>query len=308
LEALYVHDFDPVAFKAHPKVKAFYHSMVRAEMEPGEQAQIRGSVEADPDAKAVIAEPSRAVQGICVTKLEAAEAASPLALDPGSPVTNWLYDSVPSGWKACVSAEALAPLSALLDTKSFLPPREQIWTALALTPLQDIKVVILGQDPYPTPGNAHGLAFSVLPDVRPIPASLRNIYKELASDVGCNAPAHGNLTMWAQRGVLLLNTVLTVEAGAPQSHTKIGWEEVTDQLIRCIAAQTKGVVFVLWGKSAQVKKKLLAMYMPSHRVIETAHPSPLSASKGFLGSKVFSQVNQLLKEMGKEEMDWNIPS
>jgi ATP-dependent DNA helicase PIF1 len=317
LEALYVHDFDPIAFKAHPKVKAFYHSMVRAEMEPGEQAQIRESAIVDPDAKAVIAEPSRAVQGICVTKLDAEATASassdPTAtsdskesLDPGAALTNWLYDSVPSSWKACVSAEALTPLSALLNTKTFLPPREQIWTALEITALQDIKVVILGQDPYPTPGNAHGLAFSVLPDVRPIPASLRNIYKELASDVGCNAPAHGNLTKWAERGVLLLNTVLTVEAGAPQSHTKIGWEEVTDQLIRCIAAQTKGVVFVLWGKSAQVKKKLLAMYMQSHRVIETAHPSPLSASKGFLGSKVFSQVNQLLMEMGKEAIDWSL--
>jgi uracil-DNA glycosylase len=175
-----------------------------------------------------------------------------------------------------------------------------------LTPLESIKVVILGQDPYPTVGNAHGLAFSVLPDVRPIPASLKNIYKELVSDVGFVAPLHGNLETWAKQGIMLLNTVLTVEAGAPQSHSKIGWEEVTDQIIRSIAAQNKNVIFVLWGKSAQVKKKLLSLYLDKngHRVLESAHPSPLSASKGFLGSKPFSKINEWLKEMGKDSIDW----
>jgi uracil-DNA glycosylase len=168
--------------------------------------------------------------------------------------------------------------------------------------------VILGQDPYPTVGNAHGLAFSVLPDVRPLPASLKNIYKELTADLGVTPPSHGSLVHWAQQGVLLLNTVLTVEAGAPQSHSKIGWEEVTDQIIRSIAARSKQIVFVLWGKSAQVKKKLLGMYMDmnQHRVFESAHPSPLSASKGFLGSKPFSAVNQMLQEMGKEPVSWTV--
>jgi len=167
--------------------------------------------------------------------------------------------------------------------------------------------VILGQDPYPTPGNAHGLAFSVLPNVRPLPASLKNIYKELATDQGITPPAHGYLAGWSTQGVLLLNTVLTVEAGAPQSHAKIGWEEVTDQIIRAVAAQTRQTIFVLWGKSAQVKRKLLGMYLDSHqhRVIETAHPSPLSASKGFFGSAPFGMINGWLTEMGKETIRWN---
>jgi uracil-DNA glycosylase len=223
---------------------------------------------------------------------------------------NWLYESIPLAWKECLSSckDKLLELSTVLSTKVFLPPKEMIWTALELTPLESIKVVILGQDPYPTVGNAHGLAFSVLPDVRPLPASLKNIYKELTADLDVTPPSHGSLVHWAQHGVLLLNTVLTVEAGAPQSHSKIGWEEVTDQIIRSIAARSKQVVFVLWGKSAQVKKKLLGMYldMNQHRVLESAHPSPLSASKGFFGSKPFSMVNGWLKEMGKEPVSWTI--
>jgi uracil-DNA glycosylase len=204
--------------------------------------------------------------------------------------------------------DKLLEISNTLSSKEFLPSRENVWRALELTPLDSIKVVILGQDPYPTPGNAHGLAFSVLPDVRPIPASLKNIYKELISDIGFVSPNHGNLEDWAKRGVMLLNTVMSVEAGSPQSHTKIGWEEVTDQIIRSIAAQGKNVIFVLWGKSAQVKKKLLSLYLDKngHRVFESAHPSPLSASKGFFGSKPFSKVNGWLQEMGKEQIDWQI--
>ena len=186
--------------------------------------------------------------------------------------------------------------------------KDQIWTALELTPLQTIKVVILGQDPYPTPGNAHGLAFSTLEDGRVLPASLKNIYKELLADLGVPIAPHGNLTKWAQQGILLLNTVLTVEAGAPQSHEKIGWQEITDQIIRAIAAQTKKTIFVLWGKSAQVKKKLLSMYLDSnqHRVLESAHPSPLSASKGFMGSKPFSMINRWLTELDKEPIQWSL--
>jgi uracil-DNA glycosylase len=230
-------------------------------------------------------------------------------IEPGAVPGNWLYDSVPDGWKGILYAchEKLLELSQFLSTKTFFPPKEHIWFTLEQTPLSSIKVVILGQDPYPTPGNAHGLAFSVLPDVRPLPASLKNLYKELAADQGIVPPTHGYLAGWAKQGVLLLNTVLTVEAGAPQSHAKIGWEEVTDQIIRAIAAQTRQVIFVLWGKSAQVKRKLLGMYLDSHqhRVIESAHPSPLSASKGFFGSAPFGMINRWLTEMGKELIRWN---
>ena len=194
----------------------------------------------------------------------------------------------------------------MLSTKTFFPPKDQIWTALALTPLSTIKVVILGQDPYPTRGNANGLAFSVLPTVRPLPASLKNIYKELASDQGIIPPIHGSLETWAKRGVLLLNTVLTVEEGAPKSHSKIGWEEITDQLLRTIAAQTTNTIFVLWGKDAQVKKKVLSLYLARHRILESVHPSPLSASKGFFGSAPFGTINRWLIEMGKETINWNL--
>ncbi len=223
---------------------------------------------------------------------------------------NWLMDSVPDSWKDVLSSVKgeLAVLSDKLATKDFLPPRECIWRALELTPLESIKVVILGQDPYPTRGNAQGISFSVSQDVKPLPASLKNIYKELEADLGIASPKHGSLLKWAERGVMLLNTVLTVEEGAPQSHAKLGWEEVTDQIIRSIAAKCEGVVFVLWGKSAQVKKKILGLYLDKnrHRVFESAHPSPLSASKGFFGSRPFSTVNQWLEELGREGVDWGI--
>ena len=317
LEALFVHDFDPAAFRAHPTVRAFYQKMTVASMDPEERDRIRSQAAVTSEERSVIAEPSRPVQAIHVikepevkkneeTEIPTVEQKEPL-IEPGAP--NWLYDSVPDGWKGIVYPchEKLLELSQFLSTKTFFPPKEHIWFALEQTALSDIKVVILGQDPYPTPGNAHGLAFSVLPDVRPLPASLKNIYKELATDQGMIPPAHGYLAGWAKQGILLLNTVLTVEAGAPQSHAKIGWEEVTDQIIRAIAAQTRGTIFVLWGKSAQVKRKLLGMYMDSHqhRVIESAHPSPLSASKGFFGSAPFGMINGWLIEMGKEPIRWN---
>jgi uracil-DNA glycosylase len=300
LDALYVYDFDPTAFKAHPKVKEFYKNLKVKEISPEDRdllntiAKMEERID-DIDVKPVIAEPSRLIQGINVTK---------------EPIHNWLWDSVPIDWKDCLlpCQDKLLEISNTLSTKEFLPSRENIWRALELTPIESIKVVILGQDPYPTIGNAHGLAFSVLPDVRPIPASLKNIYKELISDIGFVAPNHGNLELWAKRGVMLLNTVLSVEAGSPQSHTKIGWEEVTDQIIRSIAAKSERVIFVLWGKSAQAKKKLLGLYLDKnkHRIFESAHPSPLSAHKGFFGSKIFSTVNMWLEEMGKDIIDWQI--
>ncbi len=311
LEALYVYDFDPTAFKAHPKVKAFYKALKVKEISQ-EDVDLLSKIEKmtedlkDGEMKPVIAESSKPIQAVNVIKQD--DSTVPETA-PGSS-DNWLYDSVPSGWKDCLlpCRDKLLEISNTLSTKEFLPSRENIWRALELTPLESIKVVILGQDPYPTPGNAHGLAFSVLPDVRPVPASLKNIYKELVSDIGFVSPNHGNLEVWAQRGVMLLNTVLTVEAGSPQSHTKIGWEEVTDQIIRSIAAKNTNVIFVLWGKSAQVKKKLLGLYLDKnkHRVFESAHPSPLSASKGFFGTKPFSKINGWLEEMGKETIDWQI--
>jgi len=289
LEALYVHDFEPTVFKAHPKVKAFYESLER--MAPVVKASI---IQAP--IKEVVA-PGDPIKE---------DPQPPALLEPGN---NWLYDSVPAGWKEILKPceEQLLTLSATLNTKAYLPMKGQIWTALELTPLQTIKVVILGQDPYPTPGNAHGLAFSTLENGL-LPASLKNIYKELLADLGVPMASHGNLTKWACQGILLLNTVLTVEAGSPQSHAKLGWEEVTDQIIRAIAAQTKKTIFVLWGKSAQVKKKLLSMYLDSnqHRVLESAHPSPLSASRGFMGSKPFSTMNRWLIEMEKEEINWMV--
>jgi len=315
LDALYVYDFDPVAFKAHPKVKAFYKELAVVGPEVADIDAVRLTklslmVESKmPDMKPIITETSKPITAIKVIKQDELPPSTDIS-EIKSNTNNWLYDSVPDTWKSVLSpcAGQLAEISHKLEGKEFLPAKDSIWRALELTPLSSIKVVILGQDPYPTVGNAHGLAFSVQRDVRPLPASLKNVYKELVTDVGFTQPNHGNLEQWAQRGVLLLNTVLTVEPGAPQSHTKIGWEEVTDQIIRAIAAQREGVIFVLWGKSAQVKRKLLSLYLDKnkHRVFESAHPSPLSASKGFFGSRPFSTVNRWLQEMGKEAIDWTI--
>jgi ATP-dependent DNA helicase PIF1 len=311
LEALYVYDFEPTAFKAHPKVKEFYKKLLIKEISQGDidfLSKIEKMTEdlKDVDMKPVIADSSKPIQAINVVKQDD----SNISESTSGSLHNWLYDSVPPSWKDCLlpCRDKLLEISNTLTSKEFLPSRENIWRALELTPLDSIKVVILGQDPYPTPGNAHGLAFSVMPDVRPIPASLKNIYKELVTDIRFVSPNHGNLEEWAKRGVMLLNTVLTVEAGAPQSHTKIGWEEVTDQIIRSIAARSENVIFILWGKSAQVKKKLLSLYLDKnkHRVFESAHPSPLSASKGFFGTKPFSKINGWLEEMGKESIDWQI--
>lgn len=311
LEGLYIYDFDPIAFKAHPNVKDFYQ---RIHWTPIIPLELPSSSDMSDD-KPIIAEPTPVERTVHVHKLEEVhqeESAEESAEEPGAIVTtNWLYDSIPEGWKACLtSCEAsLQNLSNVLSTKTFLPDRENIWAALALTPLESVRVVILGQDPYPTPGHANGLAFSVQPDVRPLPRSLVNIYKELYTDLGITPSSHGSLVSWSKQGILLLNTVLTVEAHAAQSHAKIGWEEITDQIIRSIAAQTKNTIFVLWGKSAQVKKKLLAMYldMNQHRIFESAHPSPLSMKK-FFGTHPFSTVNQWREEMGKEPISWHIPS
>ena len=301
LEALYVHDFDKTAFRAHPKVKEFYTKLVTKTGIEDVLSTLRTEEDLVVDLKPILAEPSRAITAVNVVKLDALESDN---------TDNWLYNSIPAGWKSVLesSKEKLLELSTLLSKKEFLPAKDHIWRALELTALESIKVVILGQDPYPGAGNAHGLAFSVLPDVKKIPASLQNIYKELVSDIGFTKPSHGNLESWANQGVFLLNTVLTVEEGNPQSHSKIGWEEVTDQIIRSIAAKSEKIIFVLWGKSAQVKKKLLGLYLDKngHHVLESAHPSPLSAHRGFFNSKPFSAINGLLGEMGKDKINWQI--
>lgn len=183
------------------------------------------------------------------------------------------------------------------------PKSEDIFTAFHLTPLEKVKVVIIGQDPYHNPGQAHGLCFSVKPRVE-IPPSLVNIYQELKDDLGCRIPNHGSLVDWARQGVLLLNTVLTVQAHKPMSHRNVGWEEFTDAAIRKVKEQDRPIVFILWGKPAQEKAKMLDN--PRHLILKAPHPSPLSAYRGFFGSKPFSQANAFLESNGVEPINWQI--
>ncbi len=183
-------------------------------------------------------------------------------------------------------------------------PKPSNWfAALDLTPLEKTRVVLLGQDPYHGEGQAHGLCFSVQHGVRP-PPSLVNIYKEIKSDLGCKPPPHGNLQSWAEQGVLLLNSVLTVEAGRAASHQGKGWEQFTDAIIRLLNAQSRPLVFILWGAYAQ--KKATFIDRNRHHAITSAHPSPLSAHNGFFGSKPFSRTNTFLREQGQPEINWQI--
>lgn len=183
------------------------------------------------------------------------------------------------------------------------PPSNEVFSAFELTPLADVKVVILGQDPYHNVGQAHGLCFSVKPDVE-IPPSLVNIYKELHDDLGCYIPNNGYLVKWAKQGVLMLNTVLTVRAHQANSHRGIGWEEFTNAAIRVLNEQDRPIVFILWGSPAQRKKEMLNN--PKHLILEAPHPSPLSAYRGFFGSKPFSQTNAFLEKNGLMPIDWQI--
>ena len=183
------------------------------------------------------------------------------------------------------------------------PPADDIFNAFHLTPLADVKAVIIGQDPYHNYNQAHGLCFSVRPSVE-IPPSLLNIYKELQDDLGCYIPNNGYLVKWAKQGVLLLNTVLTVRAHQPNSHQNIGWEEFTDAVIRIVDEQDQPIVFLLWGRPAQMKKQLLTN--PNHLILEAPHPSPLSAYRGFFGCKHFSKTNEFLVSHGREPIDWQI--
>lgn len=213
------------------------------------------------------------------------------------------------GW-----AQALEPVRPQLDElgaflraeqaagRTFLPAGPHVLRAFT-QPLASTRVLIVGQDPYPTPGHAVGLSFSVAPDVRPVPRSLANIFTEYMSDLGLPAPASGDLSPWAQRGVLLLNRSLTVQAGAPNSHQGRGWEAVTEQAIRALAARGGPLVAILWGRNARNLKPLLGA-VP---VIESAHPSPLSARHGFFGSRPFSRANALLEQQGAAPVDWRLP-
>ena len=183
------------------------------------------------------------------------------------------------------------------------PPSEDIFNAFHLTPLHQVKVVILGQDPYHNDGQAHGLCFSVKPDVE-IPPSLVNIYKELHDDLGCYVPNNGYLKKWADQGVLLLNTVLTVRAHQANSHQGKGWEHFTDAIIQAVNVQDRPIVYFLWGRPAQNKIPMLTN--PKHLILKAPHPSPLSAYRGFFGCKHFSRANEFLKANGVEPIDWQI--
>jgi uracil-DNA glycosylase len=220
-----------------------------------------------------------------------------------------LSDLMAADW-----AEALAPVAdditaagrflreEIAAGRSYLPPGDRILRAFA-EPMSDVRVLITGQDPYPTPGHPVGLSFSVARDVQPLPRSLVNIYTELEADLGIPPCPHGDLTAWAEQGVLLLNRVLTVRAGAPASHRGHGWEAVTEQAIRALVARDQPLVAVLWGRDAQSLKPMLG----STPTIESAHPSPLSASRGFFGSRPFSRVNALLEQQGGTPIDWHLP-
>lgn len=189
------------------------------------------------------------------------------------------------------------------ESKTVYPPYEEIFNAFKLTPLSEVKVVILGQDPYHEPGQAHGLAFST-PEGRPIPRSLKNIFKEINEEYDYPVPESGCLESWAKQGVFLLNTVLTVEKGNANSHSKCGWQTFTDNVIKILDGQAQPIVFLLWGKQAEKKKELINN--PNHLVLVTSHPSPFSARRGFFGSNHFKLANEFLKENKKEEIDWKL--
>lgn len=219
---------------------------------------------------------------------------------------------IEASWKAVLKNEFTKPyfLQVITHLKTeratgaiIYPPGSLIFNAFSTTPFDQLKVVILGQDPYHGAGQAHGLSFSV-PDGVPPPPSLVNIYKELNKDIGMPIPKTGNLTKWAQQGVLLLNAVLTVRANEPASHAKIGWMDFTDAVIRKISDEKEGIAFLLWGRFAQEKQILIDE--TKHHVLKAAHPSPFSADKGFFGCKHFSRTNELLMKQGFSPIDWNL--
>jgi uracil-DNA glycosylase len=218
---------------------------------------------------------------------------------------------LPPTWRAKLAAEFKKPyfqdlekfVAAERAAHEVYPPEEDVFNAFQYTPYDKVKVLLLGQDPYPGEGQAHGLCFSVRPGVR-TPASLANMFRELKAEMGCRIPNNGYLEPWARQGVLLLNAVLTVRAGEPNSHKDKGWEKFTDAVIRALDEREKPVVFALWGGYAQKKQKLITE--ARHRIVKAAHPSPLSAKK-FLGSRPFSAINNALEELGETPIDWQLP-
>ena len=206
-------------------------------------------------------------------------------------------------WKQPYFQQLSAFLHEAYATKTIFPPKAKVFSAFEVCDYPDVKVVILGQDPYHEVNQAHGMCFSVNPGVK-IPPSLVNIYKELHDDLGCTIPNHGCLTKWAEQGVLMLNTVLTVRAHQANSHRGIGWEEFTDAAIMALNSQDRPIVFILWGGPAQRKASML--HNPKHLILKAPHPSPLSAYRGFFGSKPFSQTNDYLRAHGIEPIDWQI--
>ncbi len=220
--------------------------------------------------------------------------------------------NIPENWRAVLGEELKKPY--FLKLKEYVaheraegtvfPEEENVFSALQSTPYEKVRVVILGQDPYHDVCQAHGLCFSVLPGVKP-PPSLANIYRELKNDVGVEVPRHGFLQHWAEQGILMLNAVLTVRAHQANSHKDRGWEQFTDEVIRKVNAKKEPVIFVLWGGYAG--KKAYLIDSPKHIIIQSAHPSPLSARNGFFGSKPFSKINEKLKALSGTEIDWNLP-
>jgi uracil-DNA glycosylase len=221
-------------------------------------------------------------------------------------------EDIPESWRDVLAPEFDKPYFKKLkqfvteerSKHTVFPPEEDVFNALKYTPFDDMKVLLLGQDPYHDVGQAHGLCFSVRPGVKP-PPSLVNMFKELKDDLGCRIPNNGYLVPWAEQGVLLLNAVLTVRAHEPASHANKGWETFTDAIIKAASARDDPMVFVLWGGYAQKKEKLIDG--SKHTILKAAHPSPLSAKK-FLGSRPFSAINDALEKMGKDPIDWQIPN
>ena len=219
---------------------------------------------------------------------------------------------IPTDWLHLLSEEIQKPyftkLEQFVDKErqnyTVFPPEKDIFSALKLTPYENVKVLLLGQDPYHDDNQAHGLCFSVRPGIKP-PPSLINIFKELHTDVGFRIPNNGYLVPWAEQGILMLNAVLTVRAHSPNSHKNHGWETFTDAIIRQVNAKESPVVFVLWGGYAQ--KKLALVDTSRHSVVQSVHPSPLSARNGFFGSKPFSAINRALQQVGKQEIHWQLP-
>ena len=219
--------------------------------------------------------------------------------------------TLPASWQGVLGSELTKPYFKSLQTfvegerkaHTVYPPADKVFAAFEHTPYNKVSVLLLGQDPYHGEGQGHGLCFSVLPGVKP-PPSLANIYKELQSDVGCKIPNHGYLVKWSEQGVLMLNAVLTVRAHTPNSHKDKGWEQFTDAAIAAVNAKPDRMVFVLWGGYAQKKAKLIDT--TRHVIVQSAHPSPLSAYNGFFGSRPFSKINAALKAAGKPIINWRI--